>query len=156
MRENAFCMAFHVRWISHHSRLPQVRFGDSWWEKSISHGKPYKMHILPSPADSRLRLTPALAESRLLRDDDAAAGLTLLAGSGKLRLLLFFVSGSTSSDLLPPRGLARGGSLSWLGVRLFGWDRSAERPERPLSAGVTFFFLLAVDGCRYIYILKLN
>ena len=23
----------------------QVGFGDLWWEKSISHGKPYKMHI---------------------------------------------------------------------------------------------------------------
>ena len=22
-----------------------VDFGDLWWEKSISHGKPYKMHI---------------------------------------------------------------------------------------------------------------
>ena len=56
MRENAFCMVFHVRWISHHSSpnptlvdryATRAGFGDSWWEKSISHGKPYKMHIIP-------------------------------------------------------------------------------------------------------------
>ena len=47
MQQIACCMVFHVRWISHHfsPQATRVGFRDSWWDKSISHGKPYKMHI---------------------------------------------------------------------------------------------------------------
>ena len=54
MRENAFCMVFHVRWISHHSStnptLVATRLGrdsETRSEKNPSHnGKPHKMHIV--------------------------------------------------------------------------------------------------------------
>ena len=47
-------MVFHVRWIllTTSLRIPpesvatRVGFGDEWWEKSISHGKSFKMHFL--------------------------------------------------------------------------------------------------------------
>ena len=52
MRENASCMVFHVRWISHHSypnpTLVATRLGrdsETRGEKNPSH-KPYKMHIV--------------------------------------------------------------------------------------------------------------
>ena len=33
MRENAFCMVFYVRWISHHSSQNPTLVGDSWVRK---------------------------------------------------------------------------------------------------------------------------
>ena len=53
MRENACCMVFHVKWISHNSSPnPTLVASDSGGirrlvvRKSISHGKPNKMHII--------------------------------------------------------------------------------------------------------------
>ena len=50
--ENAFCVVFHARFsnilIPLSSQVTLVGIWESWRQKSISHGKPYKMHNLAS------------------------------------------------------------------------------------------------------------